>query len=121
MTGDQAAAALRTDVVETVLVPLVAAYAARFRLSKQLLRGNVASALNGAVAVLDASGLEQRLAAAPIAAALLRTTPLIGTARSTSPRFVRNSCCLWYRIPGAQLCGDCVLNAEPPAPAFAPR
>jgi hypothetical protein len=111
VAADQAAEALRTDVVETVLVPLVAAYAARFHLSTQVLWGNVASALNGAVAVLDASGTEQRLTAAPIVADLLRTPPLTGTVHSADPHFVRNSCCLWYRIPGAQLCGDCVLSA----------
>lgn len=110
-TAEQAADALSTDVIATVLDPLVTAYAARFHLSTQVLWGNVASALNGAVEVLDASGIEQRLPAAAIAAKLLDTAALSGTAQSTSPRFVRNSCCLWYRIPGSAICGDCVLSA----------
>ena len=110
-TAVQAADALSTDVIGAAVAPLVDAYATRFRLSTQVLWGNVASALNGAVEVLDASGVEQQLPAAGIAQHLLDTAALSGTARSASPRFVRNSCCLWYRIPGSTICGDCVLSA----------
>jgi ferric iron reductase protein FhuF len=28
------------------------------------------------------------------------------------PEFVRNSCCLFYRLPEGSLCGDCVLRVR---------
>lgn len=28
--------------------------------------------------------------------------------------FRRTSCCLFYRMPGAGVCGDCVLDEAPP-------
>jgi hypothetical protein len=104
------AAAVRKTVIETVIAPLVNAYARDFRLSTKVLWGNVASALHGAVQVLDASGVAQRLPAADTVAALLRTPEFTGAVRATAPTFVRNSCCLWYRIPGTTVCGDCVLS-----------
>ena len=57
-----------------------------------------------------------------ITGTLLRLGPLAGKGRFTRaeqharPRpasrrqFVRTTCCLFYRIPGAGTCGDCVLN-----------
>jgi hypothetical protein len=88
-------------VVTPVLVPLLEAYAVTFALSRRVLWGNVASALNGAAI---------QLGSAPIAATLLSAPPFIGTARSLPPQFRRNSCCLLYRFPGAGTCGDCVLG-----------
>ena len=88
-------------VVTPVLVPLLDAYARTFALSRRVLWGDVASALNGAAVLLGA---------APVVAALLSAPPFVGTARSLPPRFRRNSCCLIYRFPGAGMCGDCVLG-----------
>ena len=110
-TARAAAQALYAGVVSTVLVPLVDAYADRYRLSTKVLWGNVASALHGSTGVLLASGLEVELDPAEITAALLGTKLLDRTVRSTQPRFIRNSCCLYYRIPGAGVCGDCLLTA----------
>lgn len=33
--------------------------------------------------------------------------------RTGLPGFVRSSCCLYYRIPGGGLCGDCPLSSTP--------
>lgn len=76
----------RTDslgeaVLAPVIVPLVAAYATTFALSRKVLWGNVGSALNGAAVSL-------------------------GRGR---PDFRRHTCCLLYRFGGAT-CRDCVLQ-----------
>lgn len=98
-----------SGVVESVLAPLVSLYRSEFGVSTRVLWGDVASALNGAAQVVAGSGRHQPLRADDVVAALLATGELVGTARSLPPRFVRNSCCLYYRIPGGGLCGDCVL------------
>jgi ferric iron reductase protein FhuF len=43
--------------------------------------------------------------------ALLNTGELAGTGTITSAGldFRRNSCCLYYRLPGGGKCGDCAL------------
>jgi hypothetical protein len=47
---------------------------------------------------------------------------LAGTGELRPPRppdrdwsFRRRSCCLYYRVPGGELCGDCVLSHRPGA------
>jgi hypothetical protein len=96
-------------VLAPVVAQLVAAYRAGFGVSPLVLWGDVASALNGAAAVLGSSPLAKRLPADQVVVALVGMAELRGTARSLPPRFVRNSCCLYYRVPGCALCGDCVL------------
>jgi hypothetical protein len=101
---DATAANLFDAAVRPAIAPLLIAYRDRFALSEQVLWGNVASALNGAAAALgrsEASGLVR---------GLLSLNELADTARSLPPRFVRNSCCLYYRLPSGGLCGDCVLQ-----------
>lgn len=87
-----------------------------FGVSQRVLRGNVASALNGARVALSA--------AEPGVAECARTElgrvlshPLLADTWHVSPdgRFRRRSCCLIYRAaPGRRgpLCGDCVLAAK---------
>jgi len=89
-------------VVSPVVAPLVAAYRASFALSAKVLWGDVASALNGAVLSLGRGTSFVRT--------VLSQPPLAGTARALPPTFVRNSCCLFYRVPGAGLCADCILR-----------
>ena len=101
VTASSRSASLVDAVVTPVLVPLLETYAVTFALSRQVLWGNVASALNGAA---------MQLGVAPVVAALLSAPPLAGTARSLPPRFRRNSCCLLYRFAGVGTCGDCVLG-----------
>jgi hypothetical protein len=73
---------LTDAVLAPVVVPLVAVYASTFSLSRKVLWGDVASALNGAALAL-------------------------GRGR---PGFRRRSCCLLYRLPHGGTCGDCVLG-----------
>ncbi|WP_299563363.1 (2Fe-2S)-binding protein [uncultured Mycolicibacterium sp.] len=91
------AAALIADTVLAALAPLTATLRAVAGLSERIARGNLASAAH---------------AAAPdgaLAAALLETEPLCGTADLGPGGFRRRSCCLYYRVPGGGWCGDCVL------------
>jgi hypothetical protein len=83
------------------LDPLGRTVAREFRLSPRIVRGNVASALAGAARMLGAP--------APAVAA-----PLVADAGAwTAGTFRRASCCLFYRVPGGGLCGDCVLRERP--------
>ena len=113
-----AAALLAGSLVDGVLAPLVAAVRAQVPVAERLLWGNVASS---AAAAARLAG-EGRPAAAPragaLAAHLLRTGPLAGTgdlrpAPGGRWTFRRRSCCLFYRVPGGGLCGDCGLDAVP--------
>jgi ferric iron reductase protein FhuF len=115
---DAAVAAAFTDgVVDGLVAPVLAAFRRRFRLSPKVLAGNVASALGGAVTMLTGAHPDRADRAGRVLARILDRAPLAGAAtvcRSASPpaRWVleRHNCCLYYRIPGGGLCGDCVLR-----------
>lgn len=118
--ADEAARSIDRDLVATTVTPLVAAYATTFRLSTQVLWGNVSSALAGAAGMLARTGAPQRLTAVDIVEAALRSGPLVGSGHYERPDprrprafFVRHNCCLFYKIPAGGKCGDCVL--VPPA------
>jgi hypothetical protein len=85
-----------------------------FGVSSHILRGNTASALNGAVAALAQAGPERARRAREFAALLLARPPLAGESTTVPDGiFRRRSCCLIYRAaPGGQgaLCGDCALH-----------
>lgn len=91
--------------------------AGQFSVAQRVLWGNVASAVNGAVSVLESGlrdrGLLDRAATArSFSAALLERAPLQGTSTVVDGAFRRRSCCLIYRAaPGRDgpICGDCVL------------
>lgn len=100
------------------LEPLAAALRARYRLAPGLLRGNAASALAGAARTLDRWAREHgRTDVADRARTLtadLFTHPLLaGTGTLSGTAFRRRSCCLYYRVPGAGVCGDCCFTRPP--------
>lgn len=106
-------------VREGHLVPLAAALRARLPLSPRLLWGNAASALMGAVRQLDrwavANGRTDVAGRARgLAAELLAHPELAGTLDPVTHR--RRSCCLYYRLPGGGLCGDCCFDRPPARP-----
>jgi ferric iron reductase protein FhuF len=88
----------------------------RFEVSEQVLWGNVASVVHGAVGLIGtaAPGLTGR--AEVIAAGLLNQPPLRGRHQGLERgAFRRRSCCLVYRLAPAHgpVCGDCVLDRAP--------
>jgi hypothetical protein len=100
------------------LEPLAAALRARHRLAPGLLRGNAASALASTGRLLAAwardHGRPEAAGRARELTARLLTHPLLhGAGTLTGTGFRRRSCCLYYRVPGGGLCGDCCF-ARPP-------
>ncbi|WP_269854776.1 (2Fe-2S)-binding protein [Streptomyces sp. RPT161] len=119
--GADAARWLATAVAEDHLAPLHMAIRALCPVSPRLLWGNAGSALAGSVRVLHgwcrAHGRpDQARHALDLAERVLAAPPLRGTGTLRTPPgdpdpvFSRRSCCLYYRVPGGGLCGDCVLR-----------
>jgi hypothetical protein len=107
------AAALAAAVDRCWLVPVVQPLsrevAVRTGLSPQVLDGNAISAVAGALRMVAAAPEFAGAAAATLDAVLAEGT-LAGTGtRRGDGSFVRRSCCLLYRLPGAGTCGDCIL------------
>jgi hypothetical protein len=116
---DSAAAVLTEFCVQGLAGPMAAAFGTAFRVSPQVLWGNVASALAGAAGMLAEVLPGRAEAAGRLTAEILARGPLRGTGELARPdpaqprRFlVRRSCCLLYRVPGGGTCGDCVLVPE---------
>ncbi len=88
-----------------------------YGISPKVLRGNSASALVGALRVLTGALPGTPHDPVPLAASLLDTGPLAGTGTFIHEQglgfaFMRNSCCLYYRVEGGGYCGDCVLRGR---------
>lgn len=87
--------------------------------SRHVLWGNVASAVNGAASMIATSRPAWADRSRVIASLLLDQPPLRGTGAGSIGRgFRRRSCCLIYRAaPNAAgtVCGDCVLSRDPPS------
>jgi hypothetical protein len=87
-----------------------------------LLRGNSASAMMGALGVFAAAypglaGQTAALAQALLCSDGLRGAGVLSPSRTPGPlSFRRRSCCLYYRVPGGGLCGDCCLTEPPSSP-----
>jgi hypothetical protein len=107
-SGTSATAALLAGPI-TQIVRAVEAMA----VSPRVLWGNVASAVNGAAAMIAAARPDLAGPAAETAAAMLANPALTGTFQGRPLRgFRRRNCCLIYRLsPGRPAyCGDCVLG-----------
>jgi ferric iron reductase protein FhuF len=103
------------DVIDAHLAPLVEAVHREGPVATGLLWGNVASGLAGALRTLAGSGAVPPEACLTTGQALLDHGPLRRggglTLHSGQLRFVRRSCCLFYRLDGGGTCGDCPLPA----------
>lgn len=110
------AAEVEDSLVARHFAPMVSAIAAQVRLAEPVLWGNAASAMYGALRVLRQDQRQDRPGhgrpAEAVVHALLERGRLAGTA-TVRPRFRRHSCCLFYRVPGGGLCGDCPLSRVP--------
>ena len=97
-----------SEVVETLIAPLVERLDTEHGVSTKIGWGNAASAVHGAARM--AAQADQRLASAAARLLLeLLEHPLLTDTADVGPPFVRRSCCLYYRLPGGGYCGDCVL------------
>jgi len=102
---------LGCSVIGEHLTPLLTAVHRLGPLSARLLWGNAASALLGAARVLDDGPVGP---ARGVADRLLNHGPLRGTLEvQPEGGHRRRSCCLFYRVPGGGLCGDCALTQFP--------
>jgi ferric iron reductase protein FhuF len=91
--------------------PLTLAVRASTPISRQVLDGNVASAIAGALQMAATARPELSAPADTVLDELLASGLLAGAGRRRDDgSFVRRSCCLFYRLPGAGTCGDCVLG-----------
>ncbi|MDK1342485.1 (2Fe-2S)-binding protein [Streptomyces sp. 378] len=107
------------------LVPLAAALRAHHRLAPGLLRGNAASALAGAARELDRwarrhDRTDVAVRARSLTEELLAHPLLAGAGTLTGSAFRRRSCCLYYRVPGGGVCGDCCFTRPPRSSPRAP-
>ena len=109
--ADAVADALEVHWLGPAVAPLTDAVRQRFRLSRHVLAGNIASAAAGALRAAGTARPELAGRAQAVLQALLEAGPLAGAGRRREDgSFVRRSCCLFYRLPGAGTCGDCVLT-----------
>jgi hypothetical protein len=106
---DEAVRLLADEVIGQLVAPLLDATRAAFGLSARVLWGNVASALGGASGMLGRAVPERAGVAHRLVVRVLDRPPLEGTATWAGRQLVRQSCCLFYRIPGGGYCADCVL------------
>jgi FhuF-like iron-sulfur protein len=98
-------------LLEPHLAALAAATTALVSVSGRTLRGNAASAVVAAGRMVararpGAAGPARRVVAGLLVGQWLEGAGAFGPGWS----FRRRSCCLYYRVPGGGLCGDCVLR-----------
>jgi hypothetical protein len=111
------AATLADLVVRGHLEPLNAVLHARYGVAEGLLWGNAGSALAGAARELGrwagGVGTDAGAHALALAAELFTHPRLAPTGTLTDGAFRRRSCCLYYRVPGGGICGDCCFTRAP--------
>lgn len=100
-------------VVRGTLAPIATALRSRVKVAPRLLWGNAVSSLAGTMQALTWDRPWVTDDAVVLADLLLGREPFAGLGefiRSGEQRtFVRATCCLYYRIPGCGMCGDCAL------------
>lgn len=104
------------SVVGGVLAGVEEALTGIGRIAPGLVRGNTGAALAGAARALACARPEQREGAERVVRLMLERPSLQGTGAYTGVDtqglavFRRTTCCLYYRLPGGGLCGDCALR-----------
>lgn len=100
-------------VATTHLAPFVDAVRRQWQISPQLLWENAASALLGTARVLEAhTGRSTSVVVQHLLTYLVSTWQL---PVSLGQDGRRTSCCLYYRVPGGGVCGDCPFDTPPSA------
>lgn len=110
----EAAAALGDLVLRGAVAAVTEACQQQGRTSRQVLVSNTASALVAAAGVLGSRRPDVAAAAHRIAGEVLRDPVLAAAGEMVNGAFRRHGCCLYYRLPGHGLCGDCVLATAHP-------
>jgi ferric iron reductase protein FhuF len=101
------------DVVTGHLGLLVAAVRAVEPVATRLLWGNVASGVVGALRAVAAAGWVPAERCLHTGLSIVDAGPLRDSGRlSANLAFVRRTCCLYYRLDGGGMCGDCPLPAR---------
>ncbi|TXJ77283.1 ferric iron reductase [Streptomyces lavendulae] len=118
--GPGDATALADAVLHGHLEPLGETLRAHYGIAAGLLWGNAGSALAGAARELErwarAEGRPGTVARTRALAGELFGHPLLrSTGTRTGTAFRRRSCCLYYRVPGGGVCGDCCFPRPPAA------
>jgi hypothetical protein len=96
-------------VLSDVVAPLASRLRTEHSVSPKVLAGNAASAVFGALRMATLARPDLADRALDVGAQALAHPYLTGTGEPDLP-FRRRSCCLFYRLPGAGTCGDCVLT-----------
>jgi hypothetical protein len=107
---------LVTFALDGLLQPFTAALTEVEPIPEQTLAGNAFSALAAAARLIGPAEAGQRARA--LVDLMARRSPLLAGAGELHWQqpggghdyFRRRNCCLFYRIPGAGTCGDCVLD-----------
>jgi hypothetical protein len=110
------AAQFVTIALDGLLAPFTAALTALEPVPEQTLAGNAFSALAAAARLIEPPDAGRRARA--LADLVASRSPLLkdaGDLHWQQPGgghdyFRRRNCCLFYRIPGAGTCGDCILD-----------
>jgi iron complex transport system ATP-binding protein len=111
---DQVAGPLYRNVVTELLEPLAHTIQKITMIAPGLLWGNAASALAGTIQAIARRRPKLVARASALGRELLSMGVLEGSGELVEPApgrpfFVRRSCCLYYRLPGGGMCGDCAL------------
>lgn len=104
------AACPRNSLQDSAIAQLTDTVQRLYGVSAQVLWGNVGSAANSTLTLLQAARPELVPAARKAADELLQDPRIDGGTLHSSADFRRHSCCLIYRA-GMATCGDCVLRS----------
>lgn len=105
------AAALDDSWLLPGVEPLTRSVSDEWSVPRRVLDGNVTSAVAGALRMAATVRPELTSRADAALEAFLQSGSLAASGRRREDgSFVRRSCCLYYRIPGAGTCGDCILD-----------
>jgi hypothetical protein len=103
-------------LVDNVIAPITSTMAGLVPVSRRVLWGNVASAVNSAAQQVAAHRAELAGPAGTAAVAFFRSPWLSEERQPPGPGFQRSSCCLIYKIAPDRaqgVCADCVLAVAP--------
>lgn len=116
---DDDLAATATAEIARTLQPVLDAINAQASVSDQVLWGNVASSVGGALRMILTDRPRTGAATVDLARAVVGNPPLAGLGEfgpepghPTGVGFARRTCCLFYQVPGGGTCADCVLPAR---------